>query len=306
MARSDHERVLAQMVEHLGLQKAPDLLNRGLLVVGGHELQLHHDEDHAPHAIQARLTLGAAERHQREWIWHRLLVSNYEWARNGCLGWSLSPEGDRVMFNARHPLDGQTTGAELATWLRELLACARGHWQALPFRQAIADIPALAPLARARRSVSTACDGWESLVEVFCDHEGIAERDALRHGEDSLRVDGMDMLLRHDLAFPGQFEVSLDLGMARIGTRETLWQGLLWSNFLMGPGGELLFSVHPNREAVVMTVQQAMPVEPRAHEFSALLHAMAAEGKGVWDALRDTVSRAQATVPRRAPRFKAP
>lgn len=297
MARSELQRVLAQMGEHLGLRDMHRLQGGGLLEVGGHELLLHHDTKNAPHQVQARLNLGPADPHQREWIWHRMLVSNFEWACNGSLGWSLSPEGDLAMFTAHHPLDAQTTGSELAAWLRELLVCALAHWRALLSRQAMADLQALAPLRRARRPVSTQPDGWEPLIDAFCDHVGIAERHALRRGEDSLRVDGMDMLLRHDRLVPGRFQVSLDLGMAPIGPCEKLWQGLLWSNFLMGAGGDVLFSVLPQREAVVMTLQQTLPVEPSAQAFCDLLHALAAQGQGVWDALRDTVSRMETAMP---------
>jgi hypothetical protein len=59
------------------------------------------------------------------------------------LGWSLTPEGDHVTVTAQYPFDVQTTGAALAGWLRNLVACTEAYWRVLPSRQPVAEILSL-------------------------------------------------------------------------------------------------------------------------------------------------------------------
>ncbi|MDT7520750.1 hypothetical protein RAE19_19100 [Rhodoferax sp. TBRC 17660] len=83
MKQLESSRLLKRMREHLGLPDAATLLETGLLRVGGYGLLLHYDEMSEPDVIQARLDMGALDKEQREWMWHRLLVSNFEWGANG-------------------------------------------------------------------------------------------------------------------------------------------------------------------------------------------------------------------------------
>ena len=296
MKQSEYARLLKQMCEHLGLPDAATLLKTGLLRVGGHDLLLHYDEMAEPDVIQARLDMGAVDTDQRDWMWYRLLVSNFEWGANGILGWSLTPEGDHVTVTAQYPFDVQTTGAALAGWLRNFVACTEAYWRLLPSQRPVADIPWLVSLQRVVLPAQLKVTSWETLIEAFCDHVDLAERGHLLNGGDTLTVDGVDMLLRHDKAAPGRFEVRVDLGFDIVISREKLWQGLLWNSFLLGSSGRVLFSVHPDRDSVVLTLQQNLPAEATAEEFVELLHAIAGNAKNFWSEARAALTRAEAAL----------
>lgn len=293
MTPADHHRLLQQLCEALGLDDVALLQQTGLLNVGGLELALTFDAPHAADRLQARLDLGTVAAHQREWIWYRLLVSNYEWGADGTVCWSLTPGDNRAMLTAQHPFDALTTGADVAQWLRQVMVCGQAHWQALPSRTAVGDLPSLASLRRVCRPVPPGPDRWVTLMQAFCERAGLPLQTGLLQGEGTLRVDGVDMLLRRDAATPDRFEVHLDLGMEVPGSREQLWQGLLWSNHLMGATERLSFSVHPQHDAVVFTLQQDMPERPCVAEFTELLRALAGRAKGFWGDAREALSQGE-------------
>jgi hypothetical protein len=301
MKQLEYARLLKQMCEHLGLPDAATLLETGLLRVGGYDLLLHYDEMSEPDVIQARLDMGALDKDQREWMWYRLLVSNFEWGANGTVGWSLTPEGDHVTVTAQYPFDVQTTGAALAGWLRNLVACTEAYWRVLPSQQPVADILSLVSLQRVVLPAQPQAASWEALIEALCTHVGLTERDHLLNNGQMLAVDGVDMLLRHDKAAAGRFEVRIDLGMDIVTSRETLWQGLLWNNFVVGLTGRVLFSVHPDRDAVVLTLQQDLPAEVNAEDFVELLQAIAGNAKNFWSEARAALGRAEAALQKGPP-----
>lgn len=105
----------------LGLPDAATLQKTGLLRVGGHDLLLHYDEVTEPNVIQARLDMGTVDKDQQEWIWYRLLVSNFESGANGILCWSLTPDGNYVIVTAQHPLQHWFNLADFAC--EEALFC---------------------------------------------------------------------------------------------------------------------------------------------------------------------------------------
>ncbi len=297
MKQFDYENLLTQMCEHLGLPDAAALRQSGLLLVGGHDLFLQYDEVGESGVIQARLDMGMVAPDQREWVWYRLLVSNFEWGTNGVLGWGLTPDGDHAALAAQYPVAPHTTGVDLANWLRKLVACADAYWQALHEQRSIAGILSLAPLQHVVFPALPGAANWDGLVEAFCDHVGFRDRTRLLADGDTLAVEGVDMLLRHDKEVaPGRFEVRVDLGMEILASREKLWQGLLYSNFLMGNGGRMMFSVHPERDAVVLTFQQDLPVDATGEEFAELLRTIAGHVKGFWIEVRSMVSRADAVL----------
>lgn len=296
MKQSDYDRLLIQMGEYLGIHEVAPLQSIGLLRVGGRDLLFQYDEVAEPDAIQARLDMGTVNQDQRDWMWHRLLLSNFEWGTNGILGWSLTPDGDHVILTAQHPFDAQFTGVALANWLRNLVACADAYWLALPSRRPVAEIRSLAPLLRATLPARPGATSWATLIEAFCEHVCLAERQYLLTDGDTLTVDGIDMLLRHDQAAPGRFEVRIDLGMEFAIPRETLWQGLLWNNFVMGLGGRVLFSVRPEPETVVLALQQDLPGDATAEEFAELLRVIAGNAKTFWIEARTTIARAETAL----------
>lgn len=295
MRQSDYDVLLNQLYVHLGVPDVTPLQTTGLLRVGGQDVLLQYDEVTDPDVLHARLDMGTADQDQREWMWYRLLVSNFEWGTNGILGWSLTPEGDHVILTAQHPFDAHFTGVDLARWLRNLVACAGAYWHALPSRRP-ADIRSLLPVQYVTLPARPSAASWPTLIEAFCDHVGLAEREHLLNGEDTLAIDGIDMLIRHDKAAPGRFEVRIDLGMDIVMSRETLWQGLLWNNFVMGSGGRVLFSVCPEREAVVLTLQQDLPGDATAEDFAELLRIIAGNAKSFWVEARTAMSRAEAAL----------
>lgn len=296
MTPADHDRLLQPLCEALGLDDVAKLRHMGLLNVGGLDLRLTFDAQTAPDRLQAQLDLGTAAAHEREWVWYRLLVSNHEWGANGTLGWSLTPGDNRAMLTAQHPFDAHTTGVDVAEWLRQVVVCGQAHWQALPSRHALGALPSLATLRRVRRPVSPGPDHWVTLMQAFCTRAGLDHQADLLAGSGTLRVDGVDMLLRRDAATPDRFEVHLDLGMEGVRSREMLWQGLLWSNFVMGAKECLSFSVHPQHGVVVLTLQQDMPEQPCAAEFTELLHALAGRAKAFWDDTRLALSQGEAAA----------
>ncbi|MGS0740739.1 hypothetical protein ACVBEF_02715 [Glaciimonas sp. GG7] len=296
MTQSDYERLLVQMCEHSGVQDVARLHQTGLLRVGGHDLLLQVDAMAAPGILQGRLDMGMADQDQREWIWYRLLVSNFEWGGYGILGFSLTPDDNHVILTAQYPFDAHTTGAALAGWLRSLVACADAYWAALPSQRPVADIQSLTPLQRVTLPARPDAIDWKILVATFCDHIGLAEREYLLNDADTLSVDGVDMLLRHGKTAPDRFEVRIDLGMETTLPREKLWQGLLWNNFVMSAGGRVLLSVHPVRDTVLLTLQQDLPVEAMAEDFSGLLHALAGSAKTFWIEAHSGLSRGEAVL----------
>lgn len=296
MRKPDYDRLLLQMGEHLGLHDVAPLQSTGLLRVGGHDLLLQYDEEAEPDVVQARLDMGTVDQDLREWMWYRLLVSNFEWGLNGILGWSLTPDGDHVILTAQHPLDAQFNGVALASWLRNLVACADAYWHALPSRRPVAEIRSLAPLQHVTLPAQPGATSWVTLIEAFCEHVGLAERQHLLTEGDTLAVDGIDMLLRHDQAAPGRFEVRIDLGMDIAIPRKTLWRGLLWNNFVMGLGGRVLFSIRPEPETVVLALQQDLPDEATAKEFAELLRVIAGNAKSFWVEARTAIARAEAAL----------
>lgn len=296
MTPADHHRLSQQLCGALDLDDVAMLQQTGLLNVGGLELALTFDAQNAADRLQAQLDLGTAAAHQREWIWYRLLVSNYEWGADGSLCWSLTPGDNRAMLTAQHPFDARTTGSDVAQWLRQVMVCGQAHWQALPSRNAVGHLPSLAPLRRGCRLAQPGTDHWVALMRAVCERAGLDHQTELLQGSGTLRVDGVDMLLRRDAATPDRFEVHVDLGMEVPGSRERLWQGLLWSNHLMGVSEHLSFSAHPLRDAVVLTLQQAMPEQPCAAEFTELLHALAARAKAFWRDTREALSQGEAAL----------
>lgn len=301
MTESNYEHVLAQMREHLKPRSGNASHAHGQFRVGGHDVQLRYAPANASHAIQALLDLGSVDHSQREWIWYRLLVCNFEWGMNGAVSWALSPNGDHAVLSALHPLDGQTSGAELAGWLRELFACGKTCWQALSGREAVANIHALAPLLCHRRPMPDEPDDWIPMMNAFCDHIHLADRQSLLDGAGVLSVDGVDMLLRHDSAIPGRFGVHINMGMDMVVTREKLWQWLLRNNGLMGEAGRTLFSVHPQHDSVVLMLQQDIPDDPSPLELAEWLRAMAGLTKKLWVDARAMVAAAETLVQHEMP-----
>lgn len=294
MTPADHHRLLHQLCDALGLDGVATRRRTGRLTVDGLELALAFDAPNAADRLQVRLDLGTAAAHEREWLWYRLLVSNYEWGADGRLCWSLTPGDNRTVLTAQHPFDALTTGVEVAQWLRQLVVCAPAHWQALRSRHAMGDLPSLAVLRRVPRAAPPGPDPWEALMRAVCERAGLDPQTELLQGAGSLRVDGVDMLLRRDAATPDRFEVHLDLGMEVLASRERLWQGLLWNNHVMGAIERLSFSAHPLHDAVVLSLQQDMPEQPCAAEFIGLLHALAARAKAFWGDTREALSLGEA------------
>lgn len=297
MNRSDYERVLTHLCKHLGLSSTA-LLKAGLLCVGDRNLLLHYDAKHEPNFIQARLDMGVIAPDQEEWLRYRLLVSNFEWGANGTVGWSLLPENDHVILTAQYLFDPHTSGPALAGWLRKVVSCAQAYWQALPSERPVGAIRFLVSLHQPPIQlpvISAEPTRWEQLITMFCDHVGL-ERESLLSGSDTLAVDGVDMLLRHDQAFPDRFEIRIDLGMETTIKRELLWQGLLWNNFLLGAGGRLLFGVHPHRDAAVLAMQQDLPAELNAADFADLLRAVAKSAKAFWEEASTAAMRMDAAL----------
>lgn len=295
MTKSDFQHLLTQLVECLGLAEGDSLCATGVLQLAGHDLHLIHDEVNRPHILQVRLNMGSVAPDRCEWMWYRLLVSNFEWGAAGTLGWGLAPENNHVFLDALCPQQATGSGADLATWLRQLLAAAEVHWRAMLSRQPVADIDSLALLRPAVSSTPAEAGRWDSLIGAFCRYAGLSEHhEPLRDGRHMLVVDGVDMLLRHDPFTHDGFAVVIDLGMDVVLTRETLWQGLLWNNFLVGSSERVLFSVHPSRDAVVLSMLQYMPAHTNAMDFADLLSDIAGHATGFWMEARSAIGKAEA------------
>jgi len=298
MSFSDYNSLLTQLCQHLGVLDMTLLRQAGILRVGGRDLLLQYDPVAEPNLIQGCLDLGEADTEQREWIWYRLLISNFEWGTNGILGWGLTPEGNNVILTAQFAFDRYTTGAALAGWLRNLVTRTEAYWRALPSRQPLSELRSLAPLQRVTRPGRAGSASWTVLIEAFCDHVGLAERESLLNEGDTLSVDGVDVFLRQDKFAPGCFEVRIDLGVKIAAPRDKLWQGLLWSNFAMGRGGRTLFSVHPEKDTLMLMLLQDLPVDVSAEDFAELLHVIAANAEQFWPKARDMMSRAESMLRR--------
>ncbi|MDT7520751.1 hypothetical protein RAE19_19105 [Rhodoferax sp. TBRC 17660] len=81
-----------------------------------------------------------------------------------------------------------------------------------------------------------------------------------------------------------------------VTSREKLLQGLLWNNFVLGLSGRVLFSVHPDRHAVVPTLQQDLPAEANAEDFVELLQTIAGNAKNIWSEARAAFGRAEVAL----------
>jgi hypothetical protein len=281
----------------LGLADAASLCDTRLLRVGGHGLLLHHDEVADPNTLRARLDVGLAPAEQQDWLWHRLLLTNFEWGGHGTLGWSLTPEDTRVILTVSRAVDGQTDGAELATWLRQVVACAEAYWTALRSGRPVAEIGALLPLIHAARHTSSAASDRRtlvSLIEDFCDHVGFPERQQLLDNG-LLEADGVNMQL-HASNASGRFEVRTDLGICAELEREKLWRGLLWNNFFHALKDRTLFSVYPghDHDHVVLAQQQDISAEMGAEALADLLHAAARNAKCFWEQVHAEIARTSA------------
>lgn len=276
------------MCAHLGLSDAETLLGTGLLRVGGRDLILHHDEASDPGVMHARLDLGQAAPERQEWLWHRLLVSNFSWGDGGVLGFGLTPEENRVVLTVQRAFSAETSGAEAADWLRRIVVCAEAYWSALAAGHSIADIRSLLPLrhaADASRANTPGPVNWDYLMDGFCSHAGLIERDQfLRDG--TLEVAGINMLLRHDANIPSRFEVRIDLGRDPDLQRDKLWQGLLFNNFILGLNGRALFGLQPDHEHVVLALQQDLLSDTSPADIAELLAAMSANAGTFWERTR--------------------
>lgn len=294
MKTSDFHRLLADMCAQLGLGKGKGLQNAIQLRVGGHDMLLQHDESHHPNALQARVDLGPVPENKREWGWFRLLTSNHRWGANGVVGWSLAPQGNHVTMTVLHPFDPFTTAAEVVLWLHTLEAAAQLHWELLLSESGMPDIALLTSLACPSRPFSAENTApWVEAVDALCASLNTMQRDALLADGFAFEMGGMPMLLRHDAAVPGQFQVHVNLGLEIAGTREQLWQGLLWNNFLMGTGGRMLFSAHPMKDLILLTFQQDIPLSPDGDDFVTLLRSLAEHARNFWADARQTVARIQ-------------
>lgn len=285
MTSSDYKTLLAQLYDQLGVLDAQTLGDKGALCVEGINLVLRHDENATPHTLCARLHMGPAMPEKKEWIWYCLLVSNFLWGGNGTVCWGLSPSGNRVILTVQCPTYAMTSGKALAHWLRTIVACAKEYWPALSTGCPVTKLPSLLPLQHALSRTaamdhSVGC--WRQLVGALCEHVGLEKPDPLQDGSVSLKVRGVDMLLEHNRTVADHFEIRLDLGMNTGLRREQLWQGLLWNNFLTGIDGIVTLSVHPDRDAVVMSMQQDMPTDANAPDLAELLVAIAGDASNFW------------------------
>jgi hypothetical protein len=296
MRQSDYEHLVHQLCEHLGLSESEVQAN-GLLRVGGREVHLHYDEAVEPGVIQFRLDLGPVGPDQQAWTWRRLLVSNFEWGANGILGWSLTPSEDHVVLTAQQPIAARNTSSDMVRWLRNFVSCAEQYWTALPSQRPIADIRALAPLQGVEMP-DTQGASWEQLITAFCGHAGLDKNPFLFADGDTLTIDGVDLLMRHDRAAPGRFELCIDLGSDHDIATETLWRGLLWNNFVMGLCGRVLFGLHPQNDGVVLTFQHDLPVHATGEEFAALLRVTVAHARRFWADSRLATMQARELVQR--------
>lgn len=294
---SDYLHLMTQLRGQLALRDRVGPLDDGRLRIDGRELQLQHDEEE-PDGLRVRMDMGAVPENDRDRIWHRLLVSSHEWGADGLIGWSLSPDSGHVVLTAQHPLGACPVAGDLMGWLRQWIAAAQADWHALKAEDEVSSIRSLAALPRAAwpPAMDTTAD-WASLVHAFADHVGLPQRHGLLNEGDTVAVNGVDMRLRHHPAAPGRFEIQMNLGRDARIARERQWHGLLVSNFVLGATGRVLFGVHPVSDAVVMRMQQDLPVDADGKGLLDLLQVLASHAQRFWSDACDAAARSS-TMPK--------
>jgi len=104
-----------------------------------------------------------------------------------------------------------------------------------------------------------------------------------------IRVDGMDMLIYHDESFPDILQLRIDFGpVPETHPKDQLFNALLAANFVFA--GVCAFSVHPEAQHVVLTLQQPLDPYMTGTILMGNLQDSAIQAKQSWEQVLDSLS----------------